>query len=614
MPEKNNDSTPKNKMSIMPGRGGGPKGFHMTSPVIKAKNTKNTLKRLGSYLMKEKSRLVLVFLLVALTTCLTLCGPYLVGIAVDEYLIPRDIDGLKNIILILIAIYVSSSLTSWLQSFIMIGVSQKTIKKIREDLFIKIQSLSLRFFDQRPHGEILSRFTNDIENISSALTQSVTQLITSTLTIIGIVIVMLSLNWILALTTMITIPLVFLITKNLAKHTRKAYSERQKNLGFLNGFIEETITGQKIVKIYGYENKAITNFCKKNDTLKNSAIKAETFAGSMGPIMNFINRLGFAIVVGVGGWLTVKNMTTVGTIAIFVTYARQFSRPLAQIAALYNTIQSALAGAERVFEVIDEDQKITNSPNAKNIIGLQGDVIFENVNFGYNKNTPVLKNINIHARPGQTIALVGPTGSGKTTIINLLTRFYDVDNGSIRIDGLDIRKMQKESLRQRLGIVLQDTFLFSGTIRENIRYGRLDATDTEIINAAKTANAHQFIRRLPQGYDTPLTEEGGNLSQGQRQLLSIARVVLSNPDILILDEATSSVDTRTEFLIQKAMHDLMKNRTTFIIAHRLKTIRNADIILVIKNGEIIETGTHESLLLAKGFYHSLYTSQFEKIV
>lgn len=595
------------------GRGGGHRGRHMMGPVVRAKNTKYTLIRLSSYLLEQKATLVLVFFLVALTTGFNLCGPYFVGIAVDDYLVPQKINGLTNIILLLTAVYISASFSSWLQNYIMIGVSQKSIKKIREDLFIKIQSLSLRFFDQRPHGEIMSRFTNDIENISNALTQSVTQFLTSILTIIGIVIVMLSINVILALSTLLTIPLVLILTKNLAKFTRKAYSERQKKLGALNGLIEETITGQKIIKLYSHEPQTIDRFTKGNDSLKTAAIHAETLAGSMGPIMNLINRLGFAIVVGIGGWLTVKDMATVGVIATFVTYARHFSRPLSQIAALYNTIQSALAGAERVFEVIDENPDIKNPPDAFLVSKFKGEVSFEDVNFAYNDDTLVLKNINLQVQTGQTIALVGPTGSGKTTIINLLTRFYDVKSGSIKIDGIDIRKMKKENLREKLGIVLQDTYLFSGTIKENIRYGNLNASDDQIIEAAKTANAHQFIHRLPQGYDTVLTEEGSNLSQGQRQLLSIARVVLSNPDILILDEATSSVDTRTEILIQRAMLNLMKNRTAFIIAHRLKTIKNADIILVINNGEIIERGNHQTLLQAKGFYYNLYSSQFQKL-
>lgn len=615
MPDNNKNikSETKSAAPPFPGRpGGGHRGAHIMGPLVKPRNREDTIKRLGGYLVKEKTGLIAVFFLVTVATLLRLCGPYLLGLAVDKYLIPRDIGGLKNIILLLIAIYVLSSAFTWLQNYVMIGIAQKAIKRIRDELFVKLQTLPLRFFDREPRGVLMSRFTNDIENISNTLSQSIIQIISSLLSITGIIAIMLFINWQLALITMLTVPLVILTTRRLAFHTRKAYSKRQKELGSLNGFIEETITGQKVIKAYNRESEVIAKFNQGNEALKKSSVRAETLSGSMGPIMHMINRLGFAIVVCVGGLMTVKGLATVGVITTFVTYSRQFAQPLQQIAALYNSIQAALAGAERVFEVMDEESEDEESKKTAPLKRVGGNVEFENVNFGYLEDVPVLKNINLQAKAGQTIALVGPTGSGKTTIINLLTRFYDINSGTIRIDGKDIRSINRDNLRQRLGIVLQDTYLFSGTIKENIRYGRLDAGNEEIIQAAKTANADQFIRRLPQGYETLLTEEGNNLSQGQRQLLAISRAVLSDPDILILDEATSSVDTRTEILIQKAMLSIMKGRTTFVIAHRLRTIRNADLILVIHQGEIIERGHHQELLAQKGFYYELYTSQFKK--
>lgn len=596
---------------VVPVRPGGQHNRHMMGKVKKAKDTKGTLKRLWKYLQKQRMTLILVIILVAFAAAFRLMGPYFIGIAVDKYIIPMDIKGLGLITILLAVIYISSAIVNWLQRYAMIGVSQKAIRELRNDLFSNLQTLSLRFFDERSHGELMSRLTNDIENISNTLTESVTQLIISVFVIVGIVFVMLTLNWQLALVTIFTIPLVVLTTKKLAKHTRKGFVMQQKNLGTMNGFIEEIISGQKVIKVYGCENEVIKKFKNTNEELKKSATQAQIFAGVMGPIMNIIKNITFALIVGIGGWLTLNGMATVGIIASFVNYARQFSRPLNQLASLYNSIQSALAGAERVFEIMDEVSELQNEEHAPDLDKVIGEVVFKNVNFGYKKDVPVLKDINIKAEPGQTIALVGPTGSGKTTIINLLTRFYDVNSGSISIDGQDIRSVQKDSLRNKLGIVLQDNYLFSGTVKENIRYGRLDAADEEVQEAARLANADKFIHRLPKGYDTLLTEEGSNLSQGQKQLLSIARAILSEPDILILDEATSSVDTRTEVHIQEAMLKLMEGRTSFVIAHRLRTIQNADIILVIKDGEIIEKGDHKSLLNENGFYYDLYTSQFK---
>ena len=581
-------------------------------PIKKAKNTSGTVKRIWEYLKKEnKKALWMVTFLVLVTSVLGVLGPYFIGIAIDKYIAVKDVSGTIKILLILGAIYLFTGLFTWLQTYIMVIVSQRTIKDIRGELFSKLQKLSLKFFDNNAHGDIMSRATNDIDNLNNALTQGVIQILTSILTIIGVTVAMFLLNPIMALATFIIIPIIFLITKYLGKLTKKAFIERQESLGDLNGLIEETIGGQDIIALFNREEYVFDKFEEKNNMLKGKTTRAEILSGAMGPIMNFINNLGFGLVVAVGGILTLRGAATVGVIASFVNYSRQFSRPLNQLANLYNTIQSAIAGGERVFQIIDEVPDIEDKDSAIQVESLKGEVDFKNVNFEYKEDTPILKNINFKCNSGETIALVGPTGSGKTTIINLLTRFYDINNGDIKIDNLDIKEYNIKSLRNRVGVVLQDTYLFSGTIKDNIRYGKLDATDEEIIEAAKLANAHSFIKHLPKKYDAMVTSQGENLSHGQRQLLSIARVILSNPDILILDEATSNIDTRTELQIQKGLKNLMKGRTSFVIAHRLKTIEEADEILVIKNGEIIERGNHDRLMNTEGFYHNLYVSQFK---
>lgn len=457
----------------------------------------------------------------------------------------------------------------------------------------------------------MSRLTNDVDNISSILTESVTSLITSVLTVVGVATMMLWLNVPLALISLLTFPLMSSLISQVAKHARRGFREQQQALGALNGVIEETITGERVVIAYGRSDSAIQQFDQFNKKLTLSATRAQFFGTLMPPLTFFVNNTGLAIVAFAGGYMAVQGDVTVGVIAAFISYVRQFGRPLGQIANLYNTIQSAIAGAERIFETIDE---IPEPPDADNAIAFEkvdGDVIFDNVSFSYEEDVPVLKNVSLHVKPGQTFALVGPTGAGKTTIVNLLTRFYDIDSGTIHVDGHEIQQIQRESLRRQLGIVLQDTFLFTGTVMENIRYGRLNADDDEVIEAAKLANADTFIHHLPQGYNTELSERGSNLSQGQRQMLSIARAILADPAILVLDEATSSVDTRTEMNIQQALLRLMEGRTSFVIAHRLSTIRNVDQILVINDGEIIERGSHEELLDAQGFYHNLYMSQFK---
>jgi len=592
------------------GPGGGPGGF-MMRPQERAKDRRSTLRRVWGYLRMQKWALIIVTLLVAVSSGIELLGPYLLGRAIDDFIARHDLLGLGRTALMMIGVYLVSSSATYLQTYIMSAAAQRTIRDIRTDLFGRLQELPLRYFDQRTHGELMSRLANDVENISNVLNDSVIQLISSALSIIGVATVMILINVNLALVSMITIPFMVIISQWVARRTRGGFRETQAKLGDLNGIIEETVTGQRVVKAYGQEEMVIDQFDSANTRLRRASTKAQIFAGVLGPLSNFINNVGFAIVAGAGGAMAVRGLATVGNIASFVSYARQFSMPLNQVANLYNAIQSALAGAERVFEVIDEAAEIIDAPDAYALEDIQGKVTFEDVCFGYEKDVPVLKHIHLDTQPGETVALVGPTGAGKTTIVNLLTRFYDVDGGAICVDDKDIRSVKKDDLRRSLGIVLQDTFLFADTVIENIRYGRLEASDEEVMAAAKMANADQFIHRLPQGYLTPLSERGSNLSQGQRQLLAIARAILADPSILILDEATSSVDTRTEKNIQDAMLRLMEGRTSFVIAHRLSTIRDADTILVINDGEIIERGTHDDLLEKKGFYHHLYVSQFK---
>ncbi|KPU45489.1 putative ABC transporter ATP-binding protein [Oxobacter pfennigii] len=620
MSEKNNER-PKEPMANRPpvmrpagrpgGFGGGPRGG-MFMAKAKAKDIKGTLIRLWGYLSRRKRKLIGVFSLVILSSLLMLTGPMLIGMAIDNYIVPGDFDGLLRMIIIMMVIYVFSAAASWLQSYTMTRVSQDTVADIRNDVFSRLQILPLRFFDSKTHGELMSRVTNDIENISHTLNQSTTQVFSSVITVIGTLAAMLWLSPLLTLLSLIIIPFMTLTTGKIAGKTRNYFSGQQERLGELNGFIEETITGQKAVKSFTREKMVMKDFEEASIKLKEVGTKAQIFSGVIGPIMNVINNFGFAILAGAGGYLAVQGIITVGVIASFLNYSRQFMRPINEMANQFNMVQSAIAGAERVFEVMDESPELLDEADAYTLKEVKGNVAFDDVTFGYNEAEPVLKDINITVKPGQTIALVGPTGAGKTTIVNLLTRFYDIDKGAILIDGRDIRTIKRDSLRSSLGIVLQDTHLFSETVRENIRYGRLDATDEEVEEAARLANAEHFILRLPDGYDTLLTEDGGNLSQGQRQLLSIARAILLDPAILILDEATSSVDTRTELHIQEAMLNLMKGRTSFVIAHRLSTIRDADMILVINDGRIIEKGSHDELLELKGFYHNLYMNQFRR--
>lgn len=581
------------------------RGQRMSGPAEKAKNQKITIYRVWQYVKLQKIGLYSSIFFVIASTFLSLAGPYMIGYIVDDYIMKKDIAGTIRLGIVLVVIFTIASIFTWLQTYVMIHVAMKTIRTLRLELFKKLQTLTLRFFDQRALGDLMSRVTNDIDNLNTALAQSVTQIVTSVLTIIGVSIAMFSLSWQLAIVTLIIIPLIVFTTKQIVKRSSKNYAARQRDLGRLNGYLEEMITGAEVVTLFGKEQQTIDAFYQQNENLRNSAQRAEITSGLLGPINNFMNNLGLAIVIGTGAFLSVQGFVSVGVIAAFVTYTRQFFRPLNQLSNLLNTFQSAIAGAERVFEILDEPSEVADKSQAIDIQSLKGDVIFQHVSFSYLPGKPVLKNISFHAKAGDTIALVGPTGSGKTTIINLLTRFYDVDTGEILIDGQNIENYKMAAVRQRVGIVLQDTYLFSGTIRENIRFGKLDATDAEVEEAAKIANAHNFIKYLPAQYDTPVHAGGVNLSQGQRQLLAIARAILENADILILDEATSSVDTQTEINIQKGLQHLMQGRTSFVIAHRLKTIESADQILVIQQGEIVEQGNHQQLMQRQGIYHNL---------
>lgn len=606
--------TTKEKMALMPGHGG-PGAHHgfMAGKKAKPKETKKTLMRIWSYISVQRFWLVVALSLVAISTMLGLLGPYIIALAIDDYITLGVSEGLMQLLLFMLAVYVAAAVIAYCQQYILVNISQKVIRQMRHDFFNKLMDNSLKFFDEKSNGELMSRLTNDIENVNTTLSESIAQMFSSILSFVGVIVIMLLLNWQLALISMITIPMILLIANVIGKHSRLNFRAQQKHLGDLNGLIEENLTAQKVVKVYGKEASVIDSFNEVNQDLKVASIRAEIFGGFMGPSMNMVNNVRFAIIAGTGGYLVVNGYMTVGLIAAFLNYSKEFGRPLTQLANIYNTIQSAVAGAERVFETMDHVPEVQDAIGAKKLTDIKGHVTFNQVDFGYDPKVRVLKAATFQAQPGDTIAIVGPTGAGKTTIINLLTRFYDIDAGTIEIDGVNIHQIQKHSLRRQLGIVLQDTYLFSGTVRENIRYGRLNASDEEVVEASKRAYAHHFIKHLPEGYDTELSQEGNNLSQGQRQLLAIARAILSDPAILILDEATSSVDTRTEVHIQKAMLHLMEGRTSFVIAHRLSTIKEATMIMVIKDGEIIERGTHEDLLAYNGFYHDLHYSQFRAL-
>lgn len=589
------------------------RGHRGMTPVIKPKNFKETFKRLWTYFGKERKLLMTILVLIIGSSGLGLLVPFLIGRAVDSMSSNKmsvDFNMLKIITFILIITYFIDSFMNFIQGWIMAGISQRIVLNLRGTLFQKLQRLPVSFFDSHTHGEVMSRLTNDIENISTTISQSTIQLMSSSINIVGAFIMMIILSPLLTLASIITIPMVFFMTNIIARKTKVLFKEQQIMLGKLNGDIEEAISGIQVIKAFNREENVIGQFEEVNSKLCHVGIKAQVWSGYIMPLMNVINNIGFAAVASVGGILALRGLITVGIIASFLSYSRQFSRPLNDLANIFNTLQSAVAGAERVFETLDEDEEAKDVEEAKILEDVRGEVTFNQVNFSYRADKPILKNINFNVNAGINVALVGSTGAGKTTIVNLLTRFYEVSQGEILIDGKNIKEYTRDSLRKCFGIVLQDTYLFSGTIKENIKYGRLDAKDEEVEAAAVMANADHFINRLPHGYDTMLLDGGVNLSQGQRQLLAIARAILANPSILILDEATSNVDTRTELKIQEAMLKLMKGRTSFIIAHRLSTIKDADIIMVIDGGEIIESGSHQELIDKKGAYHKLYESQF----
>ena len=611
----------------MGGPGHGPGGRHARAMGGKPKETKQTIKRLLGYLGKDKKHVIIALVCVVISSLSTLAGSYMLSPIINGITETYDKaskaaggagviinEGLKTLglgILLMLAIYGIGVISMYLQQRIMIGVSQRALKTLRKDLFDHIQTLPVRYFDTNATGDIMSRFTNDVDVVGEMLNNTVIQLIQGFISIVGTVSIMLYMNVWLALLTILLVPLMLKAGGSIAKRSSKYYRQQQSALGKLNGYIEETVTGQKVVKVFCHEEKAVAEFTHLNNDLRKKQVKAQFFGGIMGPVMGNIGQVSYGITACVGGLFCLAGRLSLGGLTVFVNYSRQFSRPINEISMQINTIFSALAGAERVFKVMDEEPEEADKPDAVEMANVKGEVIMEDVSFGYNPDKVILKHINLYAHAGQKVAFVGSTGAGKTTITNLLNRFYDIQEGKITIDGRDIKDYARKSLRSHIAMVLQDTHLFTGTVRENIRYGRPDATDEEVEQAAKIASAHSFIMRLENGYDTMLEGDGINLSQGQRQLLNIARAAVSKAPILVLDEATSSVDTRTEMHIDHGMERLMKNRTTFVIAHRLSTVRNADCIMVLEQGEIIERGTHEQLLAEKGRYYQLYTGAVE---
>ena len=603
------------------GRGPGSHG-NMTMPVEKAKDFKGTLRRLLDYLKPHLIKLVITVLAAVASTVFSIISPKIMGRATTKLFegflqkmrnVPNaaiDFNYILNIIFILIALYVISAIFRYIQQYIMVNVAQSTVYNMRKDIDSKLSRLPLKYFDGRTHGEILSRVTNDIDLVSNTLQQSITQFITAIVTLVGIVVMMLTISPLLTLVAFVTLPLSFLVTKVIARQSQKYFAKQQKYLGQLNGQVEEMYTGHKIVKAFNYEKQSIDKFNKVNDQLYDVGWKAQFISGIIMPLMSAIGNLGYVFIAILGGISVAKGTMTIGNVQAFIQYSRQFTQPIVQTANIANIIQSTIAAAERVFEVLDESEQIPDKKEAIHLDKPQGNIKFEHVKFGYNPEKILIKDMNMDIKKGQTIAIVGPTGAGKTTLVNLLMRFYEIDDGKITFDGVDIRDMKRGELRSLFGMVLQDTWLFKGTIKENIAYGRENATEQEVVQAAKMAYADHFIRTLPDGYDTIINEEASNLSQGQKQLLTIARAILADPTILILDEATSSVDSRTEIHIQKAMLAIMEGRTSFVIAHRLSTIREADLILVMNEGSIIEKGTHKELIKQNGFYTDLYNSQF----
>ncbi len=598
-----------------PGRGPG-------KTVEKAKDFKGTTKKLlNNYLSKYKLALVIVIIFAIGSTIFSIVGPKILGNATTEIfngLISKlsggsgiDFGKIAGILLTLLALYGLSALFSLIQGFTMTGIAQKLTYKMRNDLAKKINKLPMHYFDKKTKGEVLSIITNDIDTLSQNLNQSITQIITSICTLIGVLIMMFSISWEMTLVSLLILPVTVFIVKNVVGKSQKYFKKQQDYLGHVNGQVEEIYGGHTIVKAFNGENEAIKEFSKANKELYQSAWKSQFLSGLIFPIMNFIGNIGYVAVAILGGYLAIQGKITVGNIQSFIQYNKQFTQPINQIAQVSSMLQAMVAAAERVFEFLEETEEVEDVENPKSTEGLKGNITFDHVKFGYDEDRIIINDFSAKVKDGQKIAIVGPTGAGKTTMVKLLMRFYDVNSGAILLDGINIKDFKREDLRKMFGMVLQDTWLFGGTIKDNIRYSKPDATDAEVIEAAKAAHVHHFIKTLPSSYDMVLNEESSNVSAGQKQLLTIARVILANPKILILDEATSSIDTRTELQIQAAMDNLMKGRTSFIIAHRLSTIKNADLILVMNHGDIVEQGTHEELLAKGGFYADLYNSQFD---
>lgn len=575
----------------------------------KVDNISSTLKRIWHYMVEQKLRFTLVLIAIVISSALSLLGPYLLGLSVDLVLANPERSALMTMLGLLLFVYVFHSLFLWLQNYWMISIAQTAVQSMRSHLFSHIQLLPVLFFQKMQQGELMSRLTNDIENVSRTLNTAVVQFVTSILTIVGTVIIMLWLSPVLTVLTLTIVPVMYFGMKWITSRTGLYFKKQQKDLGDVNGYVEEMFSGQSIIKMFSREEHVIKEFTEKNAALKQSGYYAQVYTGFIPKLMNMLNNVSFAIIVGAGGMLAVKGNVSIGIIVTFTTYSRQFTRPLNDLANQFNMILSAVAGADRVFQVIDEKEERQDESDAADVSHIHGDIKFEQVDFSYEGGQQTLSNINFHAEPGQTIALVGPTGAGKTTIISLLSRFYDPDEGRILVDDIDLTKVTRDSLRRQMGVVLQDATMFHMSIKENIRYGRLEATDKEVIKAAKAAHAHDFIHQLPDGYETVLDSDGKGVSHGQRQLLSIARAMIADPSLLILDEATSSVDTVTEMKINAGLSELMKGRTSFVIAHRLHTIRSADLILVLEQGQIIEQGSHRLLMEKEGEYAALIHAQ-----
>jgi len=599
--------------------GGGPHGGH--GPAEKAKDVKGTTKKLANILSEHKIAIIIVMIFAIGSTIFSIVGPKILGNATTEIYtgLMNKINGtggidfakIGKIILFALGLYAVSALFSMIQSYIMAGVAQKTTYKIRNELTEKINKLPMKYFDKRTNGEVLSIISNDVDTLSTGLNQSITQIITSIFTIIGILVMMLSISWEMTLVSLLILPISAVILKKVIGKSQKYFVKQQEYLGHVNGQVEEVYGGHNIVKVFGRENEAIKEFEKDNQELYKSGWRSQFLSGLMYPLMNFVGNVGYVAVAILGGYFAVKGRITVGNIQSFIQYNKQFTQPIGQVAQISSTIQSMLAAAERIFEFLEEKEEVEDVKKPLSTDGLKGNIKFEHVHFGYDQEKTIINDFNADVKDGQKIAIVGPTGAGKTTMVKLLMRFYDVNSGAILLDGHNIKEFKRGELRKMFGMVLQDTWLFGGTIKENIKYSKPDATDSEVIEAAKAAHVHHYIKTLSKGYDAKINEESTNISAGQKQLLTIARVILANPKILILDEATSSIDTRTEQQIQSAMDNLMKGRTSFIIAHRLSTIKNADLILVMDHGDIVEQGNHEELLAKDGFYAKLYNSQFE---